>query len=116
MSAAAKLSYEKIKNRLEGHMAFVKQRLESGGGFKYTNKHYGFPVVTNQETELLFELPESITETGPDIFKVGYFDKPLKENVINTQRFSTPQLSLDLNGNSQVKSILKKEKQLPLLD
>jgi DNA modification methylase len=116
MSAAAKMSCEKINNRLQGHMAFVKQRLESGDGFKYTNKHYGFPVVTNQETELLFELPESITETGADIFKVCYFDKPLKESVVNTQGFSTPQLSPDLNGNSQAKSIQKKEKQLHLLD
>jgi hypothetical protein len=116
MAAAAKLSYEKIQNRLEGHMAFVKQRLESGAGFKYTNKHYGFPVVTNQETELLFELPESITETGANIFKVCYFDKPLKENVITTQEFSTPQLSPGLNDNSRLKSGSKKEKQLPLLD
>lgn len=116
MSAAAKLSYEKIKSRLEGHMAFVKQRLESGDGFKYINKHYGFPVVTNQETELLFELPESITETSANIFKVCYFDNPLKENVINTQEFSTIQMSPNINGNSQVKSIPKKEKQLNLLD
>jgi DNA modification methylase len=116
MSAAAKVSYEKIKNRLEGHMTFVKQRLESGGRFKYTNKHYGFPVVTNQERELMFELPESITETGADIFKVCYLDNPLKENVINPQEFSFPQLSPDLKDNSQSKSIRKKEKQLQLLD
>jgi DNA modification methylase len=82
MSAAAKLSYEKINSRLQGHLAFVKQRLESGDRFKYTNKHYGFPVVTNQETELLFEIPESTTETGTNIFKVCYFDKPLKENLV----------------------------------
>jgi DNA modification methylase len=108
MAAATKLSYEKIKNRLEDHMTFVKQRLESADGFKYTNKHYGFPVVTNQETELLFELPESITETGTDIFKVCYFDKPLKENVINTPEFSTHQLSPGLNDNSRPKSGSKK--------
>jgi DNA modification methylase len=108
IAAATKLSYEKIKNRLENHMAFVKQRLESADGFKYINKHYGFPVVTNQETELLFELPESITETGTDIFKVCYFDKPLKENVINTPEFSTHQLSPGLNDNSRPKSGSKK--------
>jgi len=116
MSAAAKLSNQKIKSRLESHMAFVKQRLESGDGFQYTNTHYGFPVLTNQETELLFELPKSITETGAGTFKVCYFDNPLEENVINTHEFSRPQLSPDLNGNSQSKSILKKEKQLSLLD
>jgi DNA modification methylase len=117
MSAAAKLSYEKIKNRLEGHMAFVKQRLESGDGFKYTNKHYGFPVVTNQETELLFELPESITETGANIFKVCYFDKPLKENVTDRQGFTGIQLSSSLNDNKlEAKPKPKKQIQLRLLD
>lgn len=117
MSAAAKLSYKKIKNRLEGHMAFVKQRLESGDGFKYTNKHYGFPVVTNQETELLFELPESITETGANIFKVCYFDKPLKENVTDRQGFTGSQLSSSLNDNKlEAKPKPKKQIQLRLLD
>jgi len=116
MSSAVKISYEKINNRLDAHMAFVKQKLESGDGFKYTNKHYGFPVVTNQETELLFELPESITETGADIFKVCYFDEPLKENLIDPQGFTTFQLSPNIKDKSQAQSILKKEKQLPLLD
>ena len=117
MSAAAKLSYEKIKNRLEGHMAFVKQRLESGDGFKYTNKHYGFPVVTNQETELLFELPESISETSANIFKVCYFDKPLKENVTDCQGFTGSQFSSSLNDNKlEAKPKPKKQIQLRLLD
>jgi DNA modification methylase len=116
MSAAVKVSHEKINSRLQGHMAFVKQRLESGDGFKYTNKHYGFPVVTNQETELLFAIPKSIAKIGADIFKVYYFDKPLKEKMINTHAFSSPRLTTDLNGNSQTKSNRKKEKQLHLLD
>jgi hypothetical protein len=98
-------------------MAFVKQRLESGGGFKYTNKHYGFPVVTNQETELLFELPESITETGANIFKVCYFDKPLKENVTDRQGFTGSQLFSSLNDNKlEAKPKPKKQIQLRLLD
>ena len=80
MSAALQLAHEQIKSRLEGHVAFVKQRMQSGDGFKYTNKHYGFPVKTSQETELLFELPKSITETGADTFKVCYFDNLLEEN------------------------------------
>jgi DNA modification methylase len=116
MSSAVKVSHEKIDNRLQGHMAFVKLRLESGDGFKYTNKHYGFPVVTNQETELLIELPESIAQTGTDIFKVCYLDNPQKEKVINADAFSSPQSTTDLNENFPSKSIRKKEKQMRLLD
>ena len=116
MSAAVELSYQKIKGRLENHMAFVKQRLESGDGFKYTNRHYGFPVLTSQETELLFELPKSITETEADTFTVRYFDNPLEENVMNLQEFSRLQLSTDPNDNHRAKSIRKNEKQLQLLD
>ena len=116
LSAAVKVSHEKINNRLQDHVAFVKQRLESGDGFKYTNKHYGFPVVTNQETELLFALPKSIAETGADIFKVYYFDKPLEEKLIDTHAFSSPQLTADLSENSHAKSNRRKEKQLQLLD
>jgi hypothetical protein len=90
---------------------------ESGDGFKYTNKHYGFPVVTNQETELLFELPESITETGADIFKVCYFDKPWKENVTDRQGFTGSQFSSSLNDNKlEAKPKPKKQIQLRLLD
>ena len=116
MSAAVKLSYQKIKGRLENHMAFVKQRLESGDGFKYTNRHYGFPVLTNQETELLFELPKSITETEADTFTVRYFDNPAAEDVVNPQEFSHPQLPADPSENHQAKSNRKKEQQLQLLN
>jgi DNA modification methylase len=76
--SAVNVSHERISNRLQGHMAFVKQRLESGEGFKYTNKIYGFPVVTKQETDLLFAVPESITQTSADLFRVDYFDNPLE--------------------------------------
>jgi DNA modification methylase len=72
LTVVKELTKVKTTNRLDNHMAFVNQRHASGGKFKYRNKHYGFPVVTNQETELLFDIPELIAETGDNTFKVRY--------------------------------------------
>ncbi len=41
-----------IRRRLDGHRRFVEDRFKSHGPFKYRNEHYGFPVMTKQETEL----------------------------------------------------------------
>jgi DNA modification methylase len=72
----------KIANRLNNHMDFVNKRLGSGKGLQYRNKHYGFPVMTGQETDLLFNPLESIAETSDNTFKVGYSDKPRKKMVL----------------------------------
>jgi len=39
-------------NRLKTHDAFVTRRLGAGKTFRYRNAHYGFPVVTAQETDI----------------------------------------------------------------
>jgi len=43
----------RIDERLESHIRFIRNRFEIHGRFGYLNRHYGFPVVTRQETELL---------------------------------------------------------------
>ncbi len=43
-----------IRNRLARHMDFVSKRSKEKGALKHTNIHYGFPVMTAQERELLF--------------------------------------------------------------
>jgi DNA modification methylase len=50
-----------IESRLRKHVAFVKERTRTHGRSGYTNKYYGFPVMTKQETEILFdELNEAV--------------------------------------------------------
>jgi DNA modification methylase len=78
LSTVLEVSNQKISRRLANHMAFVNQRLESGADLKYKNRSYGFPIVTGQETELLFNPPESIAESGINTFKVCYSDNPQK--------------------------------------
>lgn len=46
-----------IHQRLQDHLGFIKQRLSSEKSLKHKNAHYGFPVMTAQERELLFNDP-----------------------------------------------------------
>ena len=72
-------SKQLIQKRLSKHMEFVVDRLKTKGGFKYENKHYGFPVMTAQEKELILNDPMDITQPERGEFKVNYSDKPQSE-------------------------------------
>jgi len=56
----AETSKRLIRERLFRHIEFVTERLKSKGGFKYNNFHYGFPVMTAQEKELMFNDPINV--------------------------------------------------------
>ena len=66
------ISKEKIYTRLENHVAFVKDQLEKGRKFKYINGHYLFPVITNQEKNLLINEPETLREKNAQCFEMSY--------------------------------------------
>jgi hypothetical protein len=83
-----------IRKRLAKHMQFVVERLKTKGGFKYENKHYGFPVMTAQEKELIINDPIKTLQPETGMLEVEYSDKPqsefcknwseeLKENKLN---------------------------------
>jgi len=72
-------SKQLIRKRLAKHMEFVVHRLKTKGGFKYDNEYYGFPVITAQEKELIFNDPVNITQPGAGMFEVDYSDKPQSE-------------------------------------
>lgn len=87
-------SKQLIRKRLAKHMEFVVDRLKTKGGFKYENNYYGFPVMTAQEKELIFNDPINITQLETGMFEVEYSDEPqpefcknwcdeLKENNLN---------------------------------
>jgi len=73
------LSSQALHDRLTRHIEFVRQRLQSGGRFKYSNAHYGFPVITAQEKELLLNPPCAIKKIGPNTFEASYDDRPRAE-------------------------------------
>jgi len=67
---------QRIDLRLETHHQFVRERLDMGKPIKYSNQHYGFPVVTNQEKELLINALERVYATGDFSWSVDYDQEP----------------------------------------
>lgn len=74
------LSNEHIRNRIRNHLDFVRDRLKIKGALKYKNKHYGFPVMTTQEKELLLNQLLSASEVSNNTFEVTYSEKPQQES------------------------------------
>ena len=69
-------SNDYLHDRLVGHCNFVKDRIQNSGPLRYTNKHYGCPVVTSQEQSVLLNDLKEIQTRGDNIFEVMYSTKP----------------------------------------
>ena len=69
-------SNDYLHDRLIGHCNFVKDRIQNSKPLKYTNKHYGYPVVTSQEQFILLNGLTGIQARGDSIFEVMYSTKP----------------------------------------
>ena len=69
-------SNDYLHNRLITHFEFVKSRAQNSGQLKYTNKYYGFPVVTGQEQHILLNDLKEIRVRGDNIFEAIYSTKP----------------------------------------
>lgn len=65
-----------MEDRLFRHAAYVEKRAGEKGPMKYENEHYGFPVMTRQERELLFNDLIEVTQAGVNSFSVIYDDMP----------------------------------------
>ena len=72
-------AHQVIQKRLLRHISFVLERMEAKGPLKHTNRHYGFPVMTTQEKELLFTLPLKISQSPDHTYKATYDKLPQKE-------------------------------------
>jgi DNA modification methylase len=62
----------RINQRLEDHIKYVKQNKSHQEQFKYTNRHYHFPVKTRQETEIFINPLTALQTAGGDAFEVTY--------------------------------------------
>ena len=67
-------SKETLKNRIADHLKFIKERTSSKGDQWYINKYYGFPVMTNQETEIYFDEATNLIQRS-NCFEVEYTEK-----------------------------------------
>ena len=70
-----------LHDRLQRHAAFVESRLQNSKPLKYTNKHYGCPVVTSQEQFILLNGLKEVHTRRDNIFEVVYSTKPQTWNL-----------------------------------
>ena len=97
-------SYDYLRDRLRRHFEFVEDRIQTSGPLKYTNKHYGCPVVTSQEQSILLNDLKELREFDDNIFEVAYSEKP-------------QDIAQDRNWNEMAAESLEKNKmQLDLLN
>jgi modification methylase len=75
-SGLAASAEQRIRSRIDDHLAFVEQCRQSGRELKYLNRTYRFPVVTRQEIELQLDLLEDVSPTEPDGFQATYSEDP----------------------------------------
>jgi DNA modification methylase len=62
----------RINQRLEDHINYVEQIEHNRQQFKYTNRHYAFPVKTRQETDIFINPLVALQTAGGDAFEVTY--------------------------------------------
>lgn len=65
-----------IIQRIQNHLDFIKNRMEHNKPLKYQNKHYGFPVMTAQETEMLFNSILTIQQKNDGCFEAAHSKEP----------------------------------------
>ena len=116
MDTIVPFSNEQIRHRINSHIGFVKDRFKTKGAFKYMNKHYRFPVVTNQEKELLLNQLTSTAQVSDDVFEVSYSDKPQEEFCGDWQEFIIPAGDKRAAKKRMSKSTPDETVQLTLLD
>jgi modification methylase len=69
-------SNQRILKRIDDHLKFVEERSRQAGPLKHKSAYYDFPVVTNQEKEISFNLLRQVKHVPPDSFEVLYADDP----------------------------------------
>ncbi|MDE0228505.1 MAG: site-specific DNA-methyltransferase [Spirochaetaceae bacterium] len=77
IETAVPLGREYAHRRLEAHLDFVHAREEAGRACRHLNRHYGFPVVTGQETDLQFTVPTAVESVTGRTFSVEHEPAPL---------------------------------------
>ena len=97
-------SNDYLRDRLMKHFEFVEDRIQASGPLKYTNRHYGCPVVTSQEQSILLNGLNEVQEVGDNIFEVTYSENP--QDIVYDQS----------RNETTSKSLAKNETQLDLLN
>jgi modification methylase len=97
------LSLKSIIKRLDQHLEFVHNRIITKGLLKYLNTPYSFPVLTNQEKDLVIYDLACVESIGNNIFEGSYSEKTQK-------RLSKDVLSQLNQSNSETKLLHSPQK------
>lgn len=68
------LSNSLMEQRLRRHIHFINDRIQTGNPIKHKNIPYGFPVITSQEKELIFNELKAIKMMEDCSLQVDYSD------------------------------------------
>ena len=74
-------SNDYLQDRLLRHFGFIKNRIQNSKPLKYTNKHYGCPVMTSQEQFILLNGLKDVHTRRENVFDVTYTTKPQTWNL-----------------------------------
>ena len=108
------ISNNKIEDRFQNHFQFVENRIREKGPFKHFNRHYGFPVITSQEKDLLINSLSSIEKVGENKFEVLYSDSPQKEFICNKDQVFTDKAETGVLQKQKNKK--REDRQIKLFD
>jgi len=98
-------SKETIRKRIHKHIEFCADRIKAKGPMKHCNQHYGFPVMTAQEKELLLNSMLKIEKSGNTDFVATYSKDPQPEfcrdwnSLFETGEYGEVFSKLDSNRN-----------------
>ena len=76
-----KYSRNRISERIKNHCGFVEEYFTKKGKFKHINKYYLFPVITGQETDIIFNELVSLVKIEEGIVEATYSDEPQDSHV-----------------------------------
>ena len=95
-------SNDRIQQRLFEHLAYLDSRKDEKGKFKYLNRHYKFPVMTRQETELFFSPLKKITPIEKSTMEVEYAEEPDYEFDGDWEQLISPASRKSKSGQLQL--------------
>jgi len=77
MDGVTPLMNDYIQERLQRHLHFVEEYERTKKELKHRSKHYGFPVMTKQEVQIIINYLKSIRQLADNEFEIDYFDEPM---------------------------------------
>jgi len=95
-------SNDRIRQRIQNHLDFVRERSKEKGNPKYLNRHYKFPVVTRQEMELFFNPLDNIEQIDENSMAVTYSDVPPENYEGDWQELTPSQAKKPKAGQLQL--------------